>query len=80
MWGYTGSIKSYIYLNFIQYNFLAIVAAAPNDKKVFGDECLDELKNEISGKKMAQDPHTLHRVSCVCHFSEFLKIIILLFA
>ena len=46
-------------------SFLAIVAAAPSDKKVFSDGLLNELRSEIFGKAPANDPH----LPCISFFN-----------
>lgn len=50
----------------IFYTLSAVIATAPYDKKVFSDEFLDELKNEILRKVMPQDPNP--RKFCLLFF------------
>lgn len=45
-----------------------MVAAAPYEKKVFSDEFLNELKNEIFRERIAQDPHTPPCKFCLSFF------------
>ena len=48
-----------------------IVAAAPSDKKIFSDEFLDTLRNEIIGKVPVKDPHFPSTVSPCMSFQLF---------
>ena len=41
------------------HTFLAVVATAPYDKKVFSDEFIDELKKELLEKVKPQDARPL---------------------
>ena len=56
--GYFDQKKILRYLYFARY-VLAVVVAAPYDKKVFSDEFIDELKKEILEKVMPKDAHNL---------------------
>ena len=51
----------------IHFYFLAVVAAAPYDKKVFSDEFLDKLKKEILEKVISQDAHVTCKL-CLLFF------------
>ena len=52
-------------------SFSAVIAAAPSDKKVFSDEFLNVLRNDINGNKPAEDPHIPSTVSPCMLFRLF---------
>ena len=61
----SNKILHYVY--FVRY-VLAVVAAAPYDKKVFSDEFIDELKKEILEKVMPKDAHNVPGTLCLLVF------------